>query len=712
MANLLKLFAAALVPVLAAGACPNLAQLRSPNVVKGWKPALATGIFYENRYTDLAQAFASCQQMNKAVASDGISMTETYRVLYGDVPFDLPLVYNATGLPLGVSSRSLAGFSELSFPSVVVDFTMDANGTRYDTLTEYLCWEVPLLGFDYVEVRLSTRYASPPSKLLDQMEAQARALGVQWSGNLSQVDFSSCPPWNGSQLSAHADLPVAPLMQKRAKLARLADPVRHMQWSTLPAAIAAARVPPPCDPNANATDLVLPGIRPGKPQLALVFIQGAEVLPSCYASFLTAIQQAVADYNVIVGAPAAPLLNTPDPLTIGSDIQRIVNSMHVQAGLNVSTATFVYAAHSLGGQILQGWLANATAPGHGASALALFGSYLTRQYRAPTDDQPAYFVPTISVVGELDGLARVSRFAEAYWHQQVHAPPINRTEFPVIVVQGMNHGQFGSYIGTPPGLIGIFDLVAETPLDVAQEEAAAVTAAFIQATLASNASSLAALQLAQAESGTFLEPLVNSQLQEASYFLLPPCYDNPPSPACNVGSPWSIWYQQHMSNVAGSNGSSSYEFSINSVDAMHPVDDITPIHLPNITNTCPAPTSTCTLDTSTVTQQSYDTLFSDLDIALYPMTAHETKVCVLTTQWPIAITAREMRVICADQDDKPTKCTVSRWSCKSGLQHHGWHPKLVRGTQHGGFGVGCSQCGNQDGKSVQHQRFTLGYGPR
>ncbi len=63
---------------------------------------------------------------------------------------------------------------------------MAANGT-YEALTEFLCWEVPILGFDYVEVRISTRWPSPPDSYLDDLEARAKALGVQWSGSLTQV---------------------------------------------------------------------------------------------------------------------------------------------------------------------------------------------------------------------------------------------------------------------------------------------------------------------------------------------------------------------------------------------------------------------------------------------------------------------------------------------------------------------------------------------
>jgi hypothetical protein len=67
---------------------------------------------------------------------------------------------------------------------------------------------------------------------------------------------------------------------------------------------------------------------------------------------------------------------------------------------------------------LQDWLANATKsspmpyPAAPPSAMALFGSYLQRSVRPQTDGGPSYAVPTLSMVGELDGLARVTRLAE------------------------------------------------------------------------------------------------------------------------------------------------------------------------------------------------------------------------------------------------------------------------------------------------------------
>lgn len=639
---------------LAASVCPDLASLRSPFIAANYSPNAARGLWYENRYTDLAQIGATCQRMNKTVCADAVSICESYGVYYGTLPFDIPLVYNASGLPLGVSARALQGLSVLSFPSVVVDATLDPSTGAYDTLTEYLCSSIPILNLDYVEVRLSTRSAQPAAGVLDAMEARARALGVTWSGNLTQVNFTGCPAFTVDDHHAvPRGLPIlrapARFAARAAQVAAAVEAVIVTDLSTVRSAAAPA---PPCDPNANASDIVLPGIQPGKPQIALIFIQGATVIPACYTSLLMLIQTSLPQYNVIVGAPAAPLLNTPDPLTIGADVARITSAMVSQAGLDTTTATFVYAAHSLGGEILQDWLVNATTAN--ASALVLTGSYITRANRAVNDSMVPYFVPTLSLVGEQDGLARVSRFAEAYWHQEIHGSYGAPWDFPVVVLPGMNHGQFAYFNGTPPGLVGVFDLPAEVPHDVAQTAAADVIAAFIASSVGGNTTARAALQAYVESTGAFLAPLIESQVMESSYNLLPPCYDNPPSAACIVGCPWSQRAQALLANAASSNGSGSYAYGMIVEDAMHPVDDLTPIHLPAIHNNCTAPAG-CALNASTVTEQTYDPIWSSFDVALYPCTAQESKV-KMTSQQNALVSAGVLDANFTLTDQIPNRC--------------------------------------------------------
>lgn len=122
--------------------CPDLESLRSSAVRTAFDVTSLNGLWYENRYHDLAQVGASCQRMNKTGLATG-SIRETYEVYYDKTPFPLPLTYNATLGIRGLFDRYMDLAPAASFPSVVVDFDSNGNGS-YTALIEYLCWDAPL----------------------------------------------------------------------------------------------------------------------------------------------------------------------------------------------------------------------------------------------------------------------------------------------------------------------------------------------------------------------------------------------------------------------------------------------------------------------------------------------------------------------------------------------------------------------------------------
>jgi hypothetical protein len=73
----------------------------------------------------------------------------------------------------------------------------------------------------------------------------------------------------------------------------------------------------------------------------------------------------------------------------------------------------------------------------GAVGQILHGGFLQRKYvNAPAF---SYTVPTLTIGGELDGLSRVTRIAEAFYQQvtvQQHG-----AQFPVVVLPGVSHFQ-------------------------------------------------------------------------------------------------------------------------------------------------------------------------------------------------------------------------------------------------------------------------------
>lgn len=73
----------------------------------------------------------------------------------------------------------------------------------------------------------------------------------------------------------------------------------------------------------------------------------------------------------------------------------------------------------------------------GAVGQILHGGFLQRKYvNAPAF---SYTVPTLTIGGELDGLSRVTRIAEAFY-QQVTVQQ-RGAQFPVVVLPGVSHFQ-------------------------------------------------------------------------------------------------------------------------------------------------------------------------------------------------------------------------------------------------------------------------------
>lgn len=116
-----------------------------------------------------------------------------------------------------------------------------------------------------------------------------------------------------------------------------------------------------------------------------------------------------------VGIPEFTL-NTPEPITIGSKIQQALKDLQAQ-GLPANAKIF-YGGHSLGTVMIQDYLKNnSKVPAQG---LILHGGFIQRKYLSLRDDgkhESQLAVPTLSVGGELDGLSRVTRFAEALYTQ-------------------------------------------------------------------------------------------------------------------------------------------------------------------------------------------------------------------------------------------------------------------------------------------------------
>jgi hypothetical protein len=87
------------------------------------------------------------------------------------------------------------------------------------------------------------------------------------------------------------------------------------------------------------------------------------------------------------------------------------------------------------------------------------GAVLTRDQRSINADGTShidYNVPTLTLGGTKDGLMRISRVAESFWHSNLNIEAAQKNLFPTIAFEGVSHAEFMS--GTPPLLVKNKDL--------------------------------------------------------------------------------------------------------------------------------------------------------------------------------------------------------------------------------------------------------------
>lgn len=74
------------------------------------------------------------------------------------------------------------------------------------------------------------------------------------------------------------------------------------------------------------------------------------------------------------------------------------------------------------------------------------GGGILRKYRSNNNDTGlTHFdvpIPTMTLAGTKDGLYRVSRAAEGYWHGNENVETDQKDRYPVALVEGGSHGSF------------------------------------------------------------------------------------------------------------------------------------------------------------------------------------------------------------------------------------------------------------------------------
>ena len=114
--------------------------------------------------------------------------------------------------------------------------------------------------------------------------------------------------------------------------------------------------------------------------------------------------------------------------------------------------------------------------------------------------------------GSLDGLARVTRtVVESYYHQ-VHLAGNPGGNYPVVVIEGMNHAQWGN--GSTTTLINMRDIRAELSVSEALETAGHLAADFLTQLETGNGGWI--VDRAVNDTGDFAAPLINAYELEGS----------------------------------------------------------------------------------------------------------------------------------------------------------------------------------------------------
>ena len=318
------------------------------------------------------------------------------------------------------------------------------------------------------------------------------------------------------------------------------------------------------------------------------------------------------------------------------------------------------------------------------------GSVLLREERSINKDgttQVQTPVPTLTLLGEKDGLLRISRGAESFWHHTQNIMDEQKGKYPVVAYEGASHSSFMDSTMLPSAVVKQ-DLKPEIEESVAHEKIGKSMVNFIANVLGNKQSE----DLTE-ESAELLQPLIDAMFMEGSESLKPPCYTSelvsPEDPTCMARSGWVPEAQRIMG------GDLSENISVHTTDNFHRVYSVTPVHLPTIKNTCDG-TEKCTLDTITVSMNFYNPL-DTFDTGLQPIGSVEMKAKLMSRQAMQRAAGNkdadfhetdEVGQRCAEINQKSLEWALAHSSEKAVDRYNRLGKKLVMGDDEGPYNAG------------------------
>ncbi|ESO97511.1 hypothetical protein LOTGIDRAFT_152602 [Lottia gigantea] len=258
----------------------------------------------------------------------------------------------------------------------------------------------------------------------------------------------------------------------------------------------------------GVTSEILSPLKTSGVDAALIIVPGADIKGGAYRPLARHIQE-TSDLKLWVALLEDFPFNLPNPLQLNGAISQAVSRIKA-AGMKTNNV-FV-AGHSLGGVFVGNY---GKSNSKLVKGIILFASYLTKGNKLAD-----YPIPVLTVSGDLDGLTRLTRIADTF--EELKGDVAKRSDAkyrtPVIMMTGVNHGQFAS--GTMPSNVLNYDIKSEISSTAAHLLISKNTADFMVTSIGTAGSALKSakhrLDQAYARTDSFFKPILDMKRNDVN----------------------------------------------------------------------------------------------------------------------------------------------------------------------------------------------------
>lgn len=212
---------------------------------------------------------------------------------------------------------------------------------------------------------------------------------------------------------------------------------------------------------------------PGTSEIGLIFIPGADIGGLAYKPLVAEIQRQFPSGRVWAGLTDDWYIGgLPNPLQIK---QAINLCYHNATSHGYSTDNIILAGHSLGGIVAESYAKDNAKGDPNLKGLLLYGAFIPDQGNRenPSNNFP---VPALCAMGTLDGGLP---YAFREWSESNQSPDTQH-DSPVLLVEGVNHGQVASGdINNLPATVVNHDVDSDLTIQEAHSRYAKTAIAFI-----------------------------------------------------------------------------------------------------------------------------------------------------------------------------------------------------------------------------------------